>query len=116
MKDNEQHSSPEPVETPQLGVFGVSCWAFNLNDVILVKIHDKGYQHLADKHNKYVSIVSNWEKRDAEYYKKRADENGYTKMQAWCFIEEFGDVTSIGFHGYYSTDIIIRSEHLKPCS
>jgi hypothetical protein len=111
MKTNDKTAQNQPLQ-----LHDVSCWAFNLNETILVKIHDKGYQHMADNHNKYLGVVSNWERRTAEYYKSKADENGYTKMQAWCFIEEFGSVTSIGFHGYYSTDILIRSEHLKPCS
>ena len=115
-KQNEEQNSLKPVETPQLGVFGVSYMAFNLNEIILVKINDKGYQHMADNHNSYIDVIPNWEKRTAEYYKEKADENGYTKMQAWCFIREFGSVTHLGFHNYYSTDILIRSEHLKPCS
>ena len=29
MKDNKQHYSAEPVETPQLGVFDVNGWPFS---------------------------------------------------------------------------------------
>ena len=92
----------------------INFWSFNLNDTILVKINEKGYQHMADNHNKFIGIVSNWERRTSEYYKNKADKNGYTKMQAWCFIQEFGSVTNMGFHGYYSTSILIADEDLSP--
>lgn len=101
---------------PTLQQHNVSCWAFNLNEYIKVKIYDKGYQVLADNHNKYLGVIKNWEKRDAEYYKLKADENGYTRFQAWNFIEEFGSVTRLGMNGYYSTEIQIEGKYLSPCS
>ena len=101
---------------PLLVTPAVNCWAFNLNHNIKVKIYDKGYQHLADNHNKYLGTIRNWEKRTPEYYKNKADENGYTTMQAWCFIEEFAEVTGWGFNGYYCLDIVIDDDNLQPCS
>ncbi len=89
-------------------------FSFNINDTILVKIQDKGYQHMANNHNKYIKYHSVLEYRTAEYYKNKADENGYTAMQAWCFIEEFGPVTGWGSHGFFSTEILIESKDLKP--
>lgn len=101
---------------PTLQQHNVSCWAFNLNDYIKVKIYDKGYQLLADNHNKYLGVVKCWEKRDADYYKSKSDENGYTRFQAWDFIQEFGSVTKLGITGYYSTQIQIEAKYLSPCS
>ncbi len=94
----------------------VSCWAFNINQYIKVKIYDKGYEHMAKNHNSYLGRIKNWEQRDADYYRKQADSNGYTKFQAWAFIEEFGQVTRLGMNGYYSTEILIDAEFLEPCN
>jgi hypothetical protein len=77
---------------------------FNLNDEVFVKLDDKGYQFLADKHNKY----SPERKRDADYYRGKADINGYTTFQAWDFINTFGEVTTISKSGYYCNVIKIK--------
>ena len=87
--------------------------SFNINDTILVKLTEKGYWHLADNHNKYCGIIRDWANRGAQYYKDKADEHGYTEMQAWKFFQEFGHVTELGFHGYYETTILIHKKHLN---
>lgn len=76
----------------------------------------KGYQRLADIHNSYLDRIPNWEKRDAEYYERQADHNGYSKFQAWSFMEYFGPVTSLGFDQLYYTTILIDDKDLEPVS
>lgn len=114
MSNDKQKSAP--AENQPLNMGGVSCWAFNLNQYIMVKILDQGYEHMAKNHNSYLGRITNWEKRTAEYYKNKADENGYTKFQAWCFISEFGEVCQLGMHGYFDTNIRIEAAFLSPCS
>ncbi len=64
---------------------------FNLNNKISVKLTDKGYQRRADIHNEFVGKIRNWKERDLGYYKNEAEKNdGYTVMQAWCFMRDFG--------------------------
>jgi hypothetical protein len=77
---------------------------FNLNDEIYVKLDDKGYQVLADEHNHYFPE----RKRNADYYREKADINGYTTFQAWEFIEKFGKVTTLSKSGYYNNNIKIK--------
>lgn len=84
---------------------------FNLNHSIKVKLMDKGYEHLANQHNRFLGRIPNWEKRNAEYYRNRADEQGYTKFQGWQFIELFGSVTGIIYHGYYDINILIKTNN-----
>ena len=85
---------------------------FNINDYIRVKLLDKGYQLLADRHNRYLNVLKTWDERNADYYRKKADSEGYTSFQAWDFMETFGSVTGLGAHGYYSTDILIEKKYL----
>ena len=88
-------------------------YQFNLNSYIKVKIYDKGYEFMAKNHNKYLGRIPNWVEKKAQDFKDKADENGYTKFQAWAFIEEFGEITSLSRHGYYSIDIRIESKYLE---
>lgn len=84
---------------------------FNLNEGIKVKLYDKGYQVLADGHNSYIGIIPNWEFRTADYYKEKADENGYTIFQGWDFFNKFSKTMRLGEHGHFNLDILI--EHAK---
>jgi len=82
---------------------------FNINDYILVRLNESGYNHLATVHNKYCGQIADWEKREGKYYKSNADENGYTKFQMWHFIELFGPVTGITSPMYFDTTILIEA-------
>ena len=67
--------------------------SFNINGYIKVKLLEKGYELMAKDHNRYLDSIPKWQMRDANYYKNKADSNGYTSFQAWAFIELFGPVT-----------------------
>lgn len=63
---------------------------FSLNDTVLVKLSDYGYHLLAEEHNKYVERIPNWETRSADYYKAKADSEGYSRFQWWEFMQKIG--------------------------
>ncbi len=86
---------------------------FNINSNILVKLNDGGDKILADKHNSYRGFIPNWEERTSEYYKNKADKNGYTCMQAWHFMEVFGEHTLLCVHPPFDTTILIKKSDLK---
>ena len=86
---------------------------FNLNHKVMVRLRDKGYQHLADQHNQLAEHFPNMERHDAEHYRKMADADGYTTMQGWCFMQDFGPVTNLGAHGYFDLDILIEQPGLR---
>ncbi|MCK5019620.1 MAG: hypothetical protein KAS32_21355 [Candidatus Peribacteraceae bacterium] len=67
---------------------------FNLNQKIRVKIHEVGLEYLQDSMNK-------------------PDEDGYTTMQAWEFMQIFGPHTGLGFQRLHETAIYIKEEDLK---
>ena len=94
-------------------IYGAEFASFNLNESILVRLTDLGYQRLADIHNSYIGRIPNWDRRDADFYKQRADAHGYTNFQAWCFIRDFGDVTGFGWDAYYLLDVKIKVKSLK---
>ena len=83
---------------------------YNLNQSIRVKLNDKGYQLLADDHNRYVVWIPSFKKRTATYYKRKADKEGYTKFHLWEFMQLFGNVTGMGFDSYYDINILIETE------
>lgn len=83
---------------------------FNLNHYVKVKLKEKGYQHLANEHNKWLGKIPNLEKRTAEYYKKDVDAEGYSKFQAWVFFETFQN--RFGFNEVGQMfDINIKIQH-----
>ena len=88
-------------------------FSFNLNHKIKVKLLPKGYQYLADIHNKLYRDMQGYEKRSADYYKGQADADGYTTLQAWEFIDYFGAVTYHGSSGYFLMSILIDKADLK---
>jgi hypothetical protein len=86
---------------------------FNLNSTIYVRLHEKGFQRLADAHNEFCSRIPNWEKRTPEHYQKMVNDDGYYSFQAWDFIQTFGPVTSLGMHNIYDINILIEDSDLK---
>jgi len=84
----------------------------NLNENIKVKINDRGYQYLAEQNNKIMtSLPHNRLAKNADDFRRKADKEGYTKMQMWRFIELFGPVTIIGFQTYYDPTILIETTY-----
>jgi hypothetical protein len=86
---------------------------YNLNRNIRVKLNDKGYQLLADEHNNYCGYIPTFKKRTLQFYKKKADKEGYTKFHLWEFMQLFGHVTGMGFDQYYDINILIENDESK---
>ena len=80
---------------------------FNINRYIKVKLNDKGkdiYYHKNDWLNNYTGkevIKPNYPDVDNE---------GYTKFQAWEFMEIYGSHLRIGFDVPFECDILIQAE------
>ena len=64
---------------------------FNLNDPIRFVLTEHGLALRAKRHNSYIGKIPGWEFKTPQYYADKQNEKGYTEMQMWCFIEEFGD-------------------------
>ena len=82
----------------------------NLNDNVLVKLKDEGYQYLADDHNRLLGEIPGWVERTPEYFKNKADENGHTRFQLHEFMRLFGNTMGIGFEPKLDINIIIEVE------
>lgn len=87
---------------------------FNLNDTIWVKLYDPGYETLAAQHNILADFFPALERRTAEHYKKKANEDGYTQFQMWYFMECFGNALGGGVCRQFSLNILIDPNSLKP--
>lgn len=86
---------------------------FNLNSEIKVKLTEKGYRRLVELHNEIAIRTRGAIKTvDIEYFKSQADLYGYTAMQAWCFMRDFGDVMYLGSEGYFSLEVLIHDQDL----
>lgn len=88
----------------------------NINNTVWVRLTDKGYQHRADYHNRWLGAIPNLVRRTADDFKAEADSEGWTEFQLWCFMEEFGEVTKIGFDLPYHTNIRFNAKDVKPVS
>jgi hypothetical protein len=83
---------------------------FNLNEYISVKLTDLGYQRLADLHNDLMNRLNRKDDfRTFQYYKDKADLDGYTKFQAWSFMADFGVVTGLTMPQHYHLDILFEA-------
>ena len=63
----------------------------NLNETVKFKLTDYGkdiYYHQYDELNEIIKKKGN---KPLEPRMPKVDENGYTKMQLWCFIELYGN-------------------------
>jgi hypothetical protein len=88
--------------------------ALNLNSIILVKLTDLGYKHLVSLHNANLNVIPEVMVRDPDYYRQRADDDGYTRFLLWEFIKKFGEVTGIACLDYYDMNIRIMNNDLTP--
>jgi hypothetical protein len=88
-------------------------YEFNLNNIIHVKLNEMGYKILAERHNSFVGRIPKWETRTPEYYEEKADAEGYTKFQAWEFVQDFGEATRLGMMLPYDTNILINSKDIR---
>lgn len=97
----------------QLKQAPVNCWAFNLNDYILVKLKDEGFKFWLNKINQFLpkDLMATEEELRA-----RADKDGYIAFQAWDFMKTFGETISMGFEANFETTVRLFRSEIKPCS
>lgn len=92
---------------------GVSCWAFNLNHTIYVKIKPEGFKYWHKKHNE--QLPGKWHE-PLSYFTDKADKDGWVKFQAWEFIQTFGDSIVFGRMPVFETEVRFKRDEMKPCS
>jgi hypothetical protein len=63
---------------------------FNLNWTVKVKLSDAGYNRLAELHNSYIGFKSEFGSVTAEQLKAAVSKDGYTEMQVWRVMADFG--------------------------
>lgn len=97
-------------------------YVFNLNNEIRVKLEDKGFVHWMDKHNEIYdkmdehfpgSDISKEGRKGLEYFKSKVDSEGYVKMQAWEFMQIFGNSIVFGTLPIFKPDVLIDAAHLS---
>ena len=87
-------------------------YEFNINESFYVKLTDEGYGVLVKHNNDLAKKFPTIPIRDIEYYKAKADQDGYIRFQAWDFIKLFGEYTGLLKPMYYYSTIRIKSSNL----
>lgn len=85
---------------------------FDFNREVFVRLREEGYQILADDFNRYVSLFG--DRRDADYYRAKADAKGYTKFQAWEFMQLFGPSANLGTRPPFETTVLFLAQDMEP--
>ncbi len=88
----------------------LSLLAFNLNHYVRVKLLPKGFE-LWRAHFSY--MPPEWQKPLA-HYQAQVDEAGYSKFQAWEFMQVFGPHIHLAMTGVFETEILLESSDLTP--
>ena len=68
----------------------ISLTKINLNQIVKFKPTEHGLKIMADNHNSYLGRITNWEKREPEFFKLKLDSNGFYSLQLHQFMNEFG--------------------------
>jgi hypothetical protein len=97
----------------QLKQAPVDCWAFNINDRVLVKLKDEGFKYWLEYYNKYLPDSM---KLSIDELKAKADKEGYIEFQLWNFMKIFGETISFGKQPIFETTMRFYKDEMKPCS
>ena len=81
---------------------------FSLNSYIYVQLTEKGFQYLEDRSKELSLKVKNYTPLTVEFYKSLVNDEGYSKFQAWDFIQKFGSVTGLAKPHLYNNNILIQ--------
>ena len=89
---------------------------FNLNWYIKVKLTDAGFKHWKQVDDRMYATLSkslrDEHTKPIEHYKTKQDADGYVKMQAWEFMQYFGETIVFGTVPVFSPDIILLPDYL----
>ncbi len=82
---------------------------FNINDYIKIKLKPKGIEILKQRHEelkKFWPGIHGFEL-------PKIDKDGFTEMQAWEIMQNFGSNIGMGFDPPFETTVIIEDKYLK---
>ena len=85
---------------------------FNLNYSVFVKLTNEGYEYWKKKNDNIFSQVPKWVK-EVNYYKNKADKNGFIKFQMWEFMQIFGDSIGLGYQPKFLIDVFFYESELE---
>lgn len=75
----------------------------NMNEAVLIKIKQRGHEIMRERHEalrrEFPTV--------GPYRPPDVDANGYTRMQLWCVMQEFGPHITMGFEPPFETEILI---------
>lgn len=78
---------------------GMESYSFNINDFIYVKLKDKGFEHLSKESGVSIDILK----------ERSKDNSGYTKLQAWDFMQVFSPTISFNDLIFFPTIVFAKN-------
>ena len=75
---------------------------FNMNDCVKVKLTIKGREAHRKNHE---NLIMRFPNLKLKYVPPKEDDEGYSKWQLWCLMEEFGKHVHIGMDSLFDSDI-----------
>src|SRR3990167_1132257 len=85
-------------------------WGFNLNDCILVKLKEEGYEHWLIEYNKYALDDFKVTRKEL---KNKADDEGYVEFPTWEFMRIFGSTMKMGFEIKFELNVRFYRHEIK---
>lgn len=83
----------------------------NLNEHVFIKLNDRGYNRLAEEHNRYARPN---DRRTSSFYKAEANRHrGWYRIQFWELMQIFGDVMYNGAPLCFDLAVRIPEDALK---
>lgn len=80
----------------------------NINDSVKIKLNEAGYKHMV-KYHKAIALFENTKDRyNIEYFKAKANKEGYTEFQLWDFMQIFGSHTCMGMDLLFDAYILFE--------
>jgi hypothetical protein len=77
---------------------------FNINHHVKVKFTEIGLARHRELHDQYSKFTQ------TAYMPPRVDADGYSELQLWCLMQNYGDLCGLGFQVPFETTILISDE------
>ena len=78
---------------------------FNVNHYVKVKLTEYGHEILKDRHDELRKGIKN-----IGEYKRKVDDEGYTRFQLWELMQKLGPYMKMGIKLPFETEIIIEED------
>jgi repressor LexA len=87
----------------------------NLNDVVRVKLNQRGLDILKAKHEELAKFVRERKGKFHDWSPPRTDSEGWSEHQLWCLMQDFGPHIRLGGEAPFETMIQVKARPSSSC-